>query len=220
MSEVRKLWIGGTAGKLEAMLRVSPSPRGTAVVAHPHPMYGGTMHNPVVFHADRVLHRAGWTTLRFNFRGVGRSEGIHDEGRGEVDDVAAALSWTRGLAPDLPQMLVGYSFGAWCGYRHVLLEPVVDGFIAMGLAVKRYDFSDLVRVKVPMTVVQARHDEFGTPGEIEPLLHGAPHARMRVIEDTNHLFPRRAEDAAAVVLEEVDQILSTRDIERIQSSAS
>jgi hypothetical protein len=183
-------------------------------------MYGGTMHNPVVFHADRALHRAGWTTLRFNFRGVGRSEGIHDEGRGEVEDVAAALSWMRGLSPDTPQVLVGYSFGAWCGYRHVLLEPSVDGFVALGLAVKRYDFSDIVRLKVPITVVQASNDEFGTPSEIEPLLHGAKGAVLRVVEGTTHLFSRRAEDAAAMVVEAAEQTLAAAELRSLERSAS
>jgi alpha/beta superfamily hydrolase len=100
VAEVRKLWIPGPAGRIEAALRVAAEPPATAVVAHPHPVHGGTLHNPVVFHSERQLHEIGLTTLRFNFRGVGGSQGMHDEGRGEVEDLAAAASWIRGLSPD------------------------------------------------------------------------------------------------------------------------
>ena len=102
MGNARSLWIEGGDGRLEAALRTASLPRAAAVLTHPHPLYGGTLHNPVVFRTDRELNRAGWTTLRFNFRGVGSSEGTHDEGRGEVEDVGAAVSWLRGIVPDVP----------------------------------------------------------------------------------------------------------------------
>ena len=102
MGEIRKLWIPGPAGRLEAALRAACPSHGAAVLAHPHPLYGGTLHNPVIFHADRELNRAGLTTLRFNFRGVGESEGVHDEGRGELGDWAAATAWLRGMALEGP----------------------------------------------------------------------------------------------------------------------
>ena len=93
MGDVRRLWIEGPTGKLEAALRPTGTPRAAAVIAHPHPLYGGTLHNPVVFHADRELNRMGLWTLRFNFRGVGESDGFHDEGRGEIADVGACAAW-------------------------------------------------------------------------------------------------------------------------------
>lgn len=208
MSEVRRLWIAGPGGRMEAMLRAANPARGCAVVAHPHPLHGGTMHNPVVFHADRELHRIGLTTLRFNFRGVGESGGEHDHGDGERDDVAAALAWVRGLAPDTPQLFVGYSFGSWCGFRHLLRDPSVDGFVGIGLPVTRFAFDDLVDFRVPFHVVQGERDEFGSPDEVRGLLRrfGAD-GRVHVVPDAPHLFPRRAGDAAREVVRAARELL-------------
>src|SRR4249920_2859672 len=109
MADAKSIWIDGPAGKLEAALRVAPDPRGAVVLAHPHPLYGGTLHNPVIFHADRELNRRGSTTLRFNFRGVGESAGVHDNGLGEVHDLAAAVRKARAMAPAKPMFVAGYS---------------------------------------------------------------------------------------------------------------
>ena len=140
MSEVRKLWIPGPEGRLEASLRVACPARAAAVVAHPHPLHGGTLHNPVVFHTERELHRAGLTTLRFNFRGVGSSEGTFDEGRGETQDVGAAASWLRGVALGTPLLLVGYSFGSVCSIAHAARDRNVRGIVAIGMPVRLYEF--------------------------------------------------------------------------------
>lgn len=201
-SEVRTLWIPGEAGRLECAIRVACPARAAAVVAHPHPLHGGTLHNPVVFHADRELHRAGFTTLRFNFRGVGSSEGRHDEGRGEVEDVATAVSWLRGIALGLPLLAVGFSFGAWCSARHAVGDPNVGGLVAIGLPVRRYDFSELDDLGRPLAVVQAERDEFGTPAEVRDALAGAsPPAAVHIVDDTTHLFPGRAAEAGRLVAE-------------------
>lgn len=208
MSEVRKLWIEGPVGRLEAMVRVANPARACALVAHPHPLHGGTMHNPVVFHADRELHRLGMTTMRFNFRGVGSSDGAHDDGDGERDDVAAALAWLRGLGPGLPQLYVGYSFGSWCGFRQLLRDPAADAFVGIGLPVTRFAFDDIVDFRVPIHVVQGEHDEFGTPAEVRGLLRRArPEGRVHVVPDAPHLFPRRAGDAALAVVRAARELL-------------
>jgi alpha/beta superfamily hydrolase len=206
------LWIEGPAGRLEAMVRVANPARACAVVAHPHPLHGGTMHNPVVFHAERELHRQGFTTLRFNFRGVGASDGVHDEGDGERGDVAAALAWIRGLAPDVPQVCVGYSFGSWCGYRHLIHDPAADAFVAIGLPVNRYPFDDVGRLRVPMAVVQGDEDEFGSPAEVrEALADARPEARVHVVPGAPHLFPRQASDAAKEVVRATLALLGVDD---------
>lgn len=208
-SEVRKLWIEGPAGRLECALRVARGARAAAVVAHPHPLHGGTLHNPVIFHADRELHRAGWTTLRFNFRGVGSSEGEHDGGRGEVGDVAAAVSWLRGVAGGRPLVAVGFSFGSLCCIRHALDDATVAAVVAIGLPVRRYPIEGVRRLGRPFGVVQAEHDEFGTPDDVRPLLAEArPEGKLWVVEDTSHLFPRRAPDAAAAVVESASTLLA------------
>ncbi|HZN54071.1 MAG TPA: alpha/beta fold hydrolase [Candidatus Polarisedimenticolaceae bacterium] len=208
MADVRKLWIEGPAGRLEAALRVSESPRAGAVLAHPHPLYGGTLHNPVVFHADRALNAAGLSTLRFDFRGVEGSDGAHDEGRGEVDDIAAAARWIRGLITGKPLFLVGYSFGAYCAITHALRDPAVAGVVAIGLPARLYDFAPLARLDRPLAVVQGTRDEFGTIEEVEALLAAtSPRGRLAPVVGATHLFPGRAADAAARVVEAVEEML-------------
>ena len=185
---------------MEAALRVAAEPRATAVVAHPHPLHGGTLHNPVVFHAERQLHELGMTTLRFNFRGVGDSQGTHDDGRGEVEDLAAAASWIRGLCPERPLILAGYSFGAWCAVRLAEREHSVRAVVAIGLPTRTYPFEEIARLGKPLAVVQASDDEFGSPDEVRAVLDRArPRGRLYVVDDTSHVFPRHARTAAARV---------------------
>lgn len=211
MAEVRKLWIPGDGIRLEAALRVTDRPRALAVVAHPHPLHGGTLHNPVIFHSDRELHRAGLTTLRFNFRGTGESEGQHDDGKGETRDVAAAVAWLRGLAPDAPMLLVGFSFGSLCSIRYTLTDPNIRGVIALGLPVTRYAFPELPDLGRPFTVVQAQHDEFGSPDQVREAVQGMkPPATIITIDKTTHLFPDRARDAATAVVQAADAFLVNR----------
>jgi alpha/beta superfamily hydrolase len=208
MSDVRTLWFEGPAGKLEGALRVAASPRAAAVLAHPHPLYGGTLHNPVIFHADRELNRAGLTTLRFNFRGVPGSDGIHDDGRGEVGDVGAAAQWLRALAPGKPLLLVGYSFGSHCAFAHTLADRTVAGYVAIGLPVRIWPFDGIETLARPLAVVQGTKDEFGSIREVEALIARAePRGRLYRVEGAEHLFPGRAQEAAAMVVAAVEGIL-------------
>jgi alpha/beta superfamily hydrolase len=167
------------------------------------------MHHPVIFHADRELARAGFTTLRFNFRGVGGSEGVHDAGRGEVDDVAAASEWLRASVPDAPLLSVGYSFGSWCVLRHALRDASVVAIVAIGLPVKLYDVAALPPIARPVAVVQAARDEFGSPEEVRAALAtaGIP-SRVLTVAGTSHLFPGAAPRAGLAVVEAADWCLS------------
>lgn len=202
MGDAAQLWIQGPAGRLEAALRLACPARASAVLAHPHPLFGGSLHNPVVFHADRELNRAGFLTLRFNFRGVGSSQGLHDEGRGEVDDVAAAVSWLRRIAAGLPLLLVGYSFGASCAIRYAAREPAARGIVAIGLPLRYLSRDEVGRAPGPLAVVQGEEDEFGSPREVrEAIAPLAPLARVYEVPGAPHLFPGRAADAAALVVE-------------------
>ena len=119
------------------------------------------MHNPVVFHAERELFRSGFTTLRFNFRGVGDSQGEYDECRGEVEDLAAAASWLRGVALGLPLFLVGYSFGSVCSIRLAVNDDTVKAVIGIGLPARIFELDDVKRLGRPLTIVQGSEDEFG-----------------------------------------------------------
>jgi alpha/beta superfamily hydrolase len=208
MGDARELFIEGPVGKLEAALRSAHSPRGVAVLAHPHPLYGGTLGNPVIFHADRELNRAGLTTLRFNFRGVEGSDGFHDDGRGEIGDVAAAATYAFGLAPGKPLILVGYSFGSRCVVAHAITDKTVRGVVAIGLPVRIWPFDDLPALGRPLCVVQGTNDEYGSIEEVSAVIARAkPEGRLYEIAGATHLFPGRAAEAAARVVEAVNGII-------------
>jgi len=208
MNDARTVWIEGPAGKLEAALRVADEPKGAVVLAHPHPLYGGTLHNPVVFHADRELNRAGLTTLRFNFRGVEGSDGFHDDGRGEIGDVAAAAGWVSALAPGTPLILVGYSFGSRCVISHATADRTIAGVVAIGLPVRLWAFEDLPSLGRPFSVVQGTEDEFGSIEEVAAVIaHAVPPGRLYEVAGASHLFPGRTKEAAACVVEAVEEIL-------------
>jgi alpha/beta superfamily hydrolase len=210
VSNSRELFIEGPAGKLEAAVRVAEQPRAAVVLAHPHPLYGGTLHNPVIFHADRQLSRRGMTTLRFNFRGVEGSDGFHDDGRGEIGDVAAAAAYARALAPGRPLILVGYSFGSRCSIAEAIADRTVAGCVAIGLPVRIYDFQDLPLLGRPLAVVQGTNDEFGSIEEVEAVLASAsPKATLYTVSGATHLFPGRAPEAAARVAEAVEAMLTS-----------
>jgi alpha/beta superfamily hydrolase len=210
VGQVRKLWIEGPVGKLEAALRVAPAARAAAVLAHPHPLHGGSLHHPVLFHADRELNRAGLATLRFNFRGTGTSEGEHDEGRGEIDDLAHATTWLRGVVPAAPLLLVGYSFGSLCGLRHALDAPDVAALIAIGLPVRLYPMDAVARLSQPLAVVQGSEDEFGSPADVRQAVAPAKHpVRVHVIGGAGHLFPDHAPEVATAVVTAANELLGT-----------
>jgi alpha/beta superfamily hydrolase len=208
MGDTRTVWIDGPAGKLEAALRTAVGPRAAIVLAHPHPLYGGTLHNPVIFHADRELNRVGMTTLRFNFRGVEGSDGFHDDGRGEIGDVAAAAAWTAEREPGVPLILVGYSFGSRCSIAHATADRTVAGVVAIGLPVRIWAFEDLALLDRPLGVVQGTKDEFGSIAEVKAAIARAvPAGRLYEVEGASHLFPGRTKEAASRVVEAVEDIL-------------
>src|SRR5881227_2305927 len=132
-SSIRSLFIDGPAGRLEALLTSgTENASHAALICHPHPVYGGTMHNKVVFHAMKALNSFGFPVLRFTFRGFGLSQGEHDEGVGEVDDVHAALDWLD-REFDLPIIFAGFSFGAAVGLQAACADSRVEAVIALGL---------------------------------------------------------------------------------------
>jgi alpha/beta superfamily hydrolase len=156
----------------------------------------------VIFHADRELNRARFTTLRFNFRGVGASEGLHDDGRAEVGDVAAAADYARGLAPDRPLVLIGYSFGARCVVEYALHGGGrVAAIVAIGLPVRIWKFDGLEDLQRPFGVVQGTDDEFGSVPEVQARLAVMePPGRLYEVDRATHLFPGRAPEAAQLVV--------------------
>lgn len=185
----------GPAGRLEAILNSGRSDAPfAALVAHPHPLGGGTMHNKVVYHAAKAFSHFGLPVLRFNFRGTGLSEGAHDNGRGEVEDVKAALAWLTARYPGLPLLFAGFSFGSNVGLRACCGEPRVHGLIGIGLPVRAagrdYTYGFLPECgTVPKLFISGDSDEFSPQGILEGYLVSASEPKRIVwIEGADHFF--------------------------------
>src|SRR5438046_147332 len=175
-SSIRALLLSGPTGRLEALLNAgSENATHAALVCHPHPRYGGTLHNKVVFHTMKALNHFGFPVLRFNFRGAGLSEGAHANGIGEVEDVRAALDWiAREYA--LPIIFAGFSFGAAVGMQAACPDPRVAALIGLGLPVtpvddRIYDFDCVRSSTKPKLFVSGSRDQFGPLGKLEALVN-------------------------------------------------
>lgn len=180
-------------GRLEAILKQPrTAAKGVALVLHPHPLGGGTMHNKVVFRAASALNDAGLATLRINFRGVGQSTGEHDEGRGELEDVRAGLDYLAAEFQNQPITLCGFSFGARVGLEVGISDDRVRNLISIGTPVDKYDFSFLDAVRKPILFVHGDRDEFGSVRGLLDLVNRIKqynaNVTLRVIEDTGHFF--------------------------------
>jgi len=187
------LFIPVAHGQLEAILKEprGGSPRGVALVLHPHPLGGGTMHNKVVFRAAAALNDAGLIALRINFRGVGQSTGVHDEGRGEQDDVRAGLDYLSQEYPGQKITLCGFSFGARVGLEVGIHDPRVEYLIGIGTPLDKYDFSFLSQCRKPLLLVHGEHDEFGDVERLRKLaadLEKNTTVRLVVIPGAGHFF--------------------------------
>ena len=185
------LFIDGSAGRLEAMLWTSavPQPARIALVCHPHPLFGGTMHNKVVFHTARTLHNHGFPVLRFNFRGAGLSQGMHDKGTGEANDVRAALDYLAAEFPLGPIILAGFSFGAWVGLRVGCEYARVSEIIGLGIPVNASDLSYLESFRKPKLFLQGGDDQYGSTERVQSLVAKmTPPKRLVIIPGADHFF--------------------------------
>jgi uncharacterized protein len=207
---IRSLFLDGPAGRLEALLNAgSPDATHAALVCHPHPMHGGTMHNKVVFHAMKALNSFGFPVLRFNFRGAGLSEGEHAKGDGEVEDVRAALDWLEREFP-LPIIFAGFSFGAAVGMRAAYADDRVAALIALGLPAvpapsdsgegRVYDFEFLRVCTKPKLFVSGARDQFAPPGKLEALVATFAEPKKLVrIEAGDHFFEGRLKEMRVAI---------------------
>jgi alpha/beta superfamily hydrolase len=194
----------GPAGLLEALLNSgSPDAAYTAVVCHPHPLGGGTMHNKVVYHAMKALNSFGIPVLRFNFRGTGLSEGLHNDGIGEQDDVRAALDWLE-REFHLPILFAGFSFGANVGMRASCGDERVKGLIALGIPVhaegRDYDYDFLSHCAAPKLFVSGARDQYGPMSQVETAVKSAqPPAELVWIAEADHFFAGRLEEMHSAI---------------------
>ena len=196
-SSIRSLSLAGPAGRLEALLNAgSTSATHAAVVCHPHPLYGGTLHNKVVFHAMKALNGFGFPVLRFNFRGTGLSEGEHANGVEEVEDVRTALDWLE-REYTLPIIFAGFSFGAAVGLQASYADPRVPVLIGLGLPVvavesRNYNFEFLRTCTKPKLFVSGSRDQYAPPGQLEELVNTFADPKKLVrIEAGDHFFEGR-----------------------------
>jgi len=194
--------ISGAVGSLEALLEWTPqtTTRLVALVCHPHPQYGGNMHNKVVFRAAKAALQAGLPALRFNFRGVGKSQGAFAGGIGEREDVRAALDYLQTRFPKVPVSLMGFSFGAWVGFAVGAADPRVRALVGLGVPTTSADMGFLREVRKPKLIVQGMQDEFGPRHEIEALYHSlAEPKQIYWVRYADHFFTEDLDEVQAVV---------------------
>jgi alpha/beta superfamily hydrolase len=189
--QIESHMISGPAGRLEALLEEpeDAEPRQAALVCHPHPRYGGTMRNKVVYRLARGLRRTGAVVLRFNFRGVNRSEGVYDHGVGEQEDARAALAWLRRRYPSLPYTLAGFSFGSRIILRLGCEASGASRLIIVGFPSSYYSDEFLPECPAPRIFIQSTHDQFGSKQELEAFfdrLRGPK--RLLWVEGKDHFF--------------------------------
>lgn len=214
MSErrVTRQFFPGPAGRVEALLHVPAGrPRFAAVASHPHPLHGGTIHNKVIYRVARGLEDAGGLVLRFNFRGAGLSEGVHDAGRGEQDDLRSALAHLRAEGGEsLPTLLAGFSFGAVVSALVAASDDTVDGLMLVGAPVRLYSLEHLEGWGRPVAFVHGDRDEHGP---LDQLREYAGRLRgpvdVRVLRGAGHFFDEQQDELRSVVRELVlDGVLS------------
>ncbi len=201
-STIKSLFLEGTAGRLEALLNAgSENATHAAVVCHPHPLFGGTLHNKVVFHTMKALNSFGFPVLRFNFRGSGLSHGEHDHGNGEMEDVRTALDWLDAEF-HLPLIFAGFSFGAAVGMRAAASDARVNALVGVGTPVapvaadteapRIYTFDFLRDCVKPKLFVSGARDQFGPRAKLEELVASVPEPKkLVVIEGADHFFEGR-----------------------------
>lgn len=202
-----KLFLDGPAGRLEAILEFpGDAPLvGAAVILHPHPSHGGTMHNKVAHTLGRSFIRLGFAALRFNFRGTEASEGEYDEGNGEQQDAQAAIAWMRAKYPELPFWLAGFSFGAAISVL-VATETTVNGLISVAPAVYRFADGLQGQPDCPWLIVQGDEDELVDVDEMIEWVNGLePGPELVVMPGVEHFFHGRLVDLREAVIEFVEK---------------
>ena len=189
---LNSIFVSGPGGPLEALLEEPESPgkiEQTAIICHPHPQYGGTMHNKVVYRMARSARTEGAAVLRFNFRGVGKSAGTYDGGRGEQDDLRAAIRYMLDRYPGKPIAIGGFSFGSRMSLRVCCGEPSVDRVVAVGTPVNTRDWSFLSQCGCPKTFIHSTNDEFGDRSAMEQVFEiAAPPKTLTWVEAQDHFF--------------------------------
>ncbi|HTS36311.1 MAG TPA: alpha/beta fold hydrolase [Candidatus Solibacter sp.] len=219
---IRSLFLDGPAGRLEALLNAgADNATHAGLVCHPHPLFGGTLHNKVVFHTMKALNSFGFPVLRFNFRGTGLSQGEHDRGIGEVDDVRTALDWLD-TEFHLPIVFAGFSFGSAVGMRAACGDARVRAVIGVGTPVvpvaeateepRIYALDYLRECAKPKLFVSGSRDRFGPRQKLEELVASAAEPKkLVIIEGADHFFEGRLRELREAVESWVRGLLSAKE---------
>ena len=220
-STIKSFFLDAPAGRLEALLNAGAEhATHAAVVCHPHPLFGGTLHNKVVFHTMKALNSYGFPVLRFNFRGTGLSQGEHDHGIGEVDDVRAALDWLD-IELHLPLIFAGFSFGAAVGLKAACADSRVKAAISVGTPIvpvaadaelpRTYTFDFLHNCAKPKLFVSGARDQFGPRTKLEALVRSLPEPKkLVVIEGADHFFEGRLRELREAIETWVREAVSSQ----------
>ena len=195
--KIESLFLPGPDGRLEALLEEPEDrePVEAALVCHPHPQHGGTMHNKVVYRLARGLRRAGAVVLRFNYRGVNLSQGSYGNGEGELDDARVALRYLLARYPELTFSLAGFSFGSRIVLRLGAEAPEPRRVIAVGFPMVYKDRSNLEHCRAPRVFVQSTHDQYGPVEELQAITEALPEPKQLVlIEAQDHFFAGALEE--------------------------
>ncbi len=204
--------MNGPEGRLEGRYQHGTLPNAPiALMLHPHPQHGGTMNNKVIYAAYHAFARKGFSVLRFNFRGVGRSQGRFDRGEGELSDAASALDWLQSYNANASACwIAGFSFGAWIGMQLLMRRPEISGFISIAPPANLYDFSFLAPCPASGLVLQGDVDDVVPAESVGKLVHKLSNQRdididYRLIPGANHFFHDRLDELTV----ELDQFIAS-----------
>ena len=205
----------GPEGRLEGRYHPAKEPNAPiALILHPHPQYGGTMNNKVVYNLFHIFVRRGFSVLRFNFRGVGKSQGAFDDGLGELSDSASALDWVQTVNSNASSCWIsGFSFGAWIGMQLLMRRPEIEGFISISPPANLYDFSFLAPCPSSGLVVQGDIDEIVVPASSDKLAHDLQAKRAitidyELIKGADHFYTGKLEEMNKAVETYLDKRFS------------
>jgi alpha/beta superfamily hydrolase len=213
----------GPAGRLEGRYQPPKTRNGrTAIILHPHPQFGGTMNNPIVYELFYMFQQRGFGVLRFNFRGVGRSQGTFDHGHGELSDTAAALDWMQTINPDSRACwIAGFSFGAWIGMQLLMRRPEVEGFMSIALQPNLYDFSFLAPCPSSGLIIHGEDDKVAPLRDVDLLIEKLKTQKgividKQVIPGANHFFEGHSEELLDGCANYLDRRLAEIDAEQAE----
>lgn len=210
-----ELVINGPEGRIEARYqRAKSSKAPIALVMHPHPKFGGTMNHKVVYHLFHAFARSGFSVLRFNFRGVGRSQGAFDNGAGELADAAAALDWMQSFHASASQCwVIGFSFGAWISMQLLMRRPEIDSFVSVAPPANIYDFNFLAPCPSSGLILQGVDDEIVPEEDVSKLAdkligQRGPGIQYRTLLGAGHFFEGKLEEMTGTVEKYVDSVIA------------